>query len=142
MQQERLLAKAFRYQTASHCLFQQIRTIQASEHPIPAHSTHAITQVCTRWWTISLLSYLVYLNASTPSLKRATWPLALNIDTQDRCPLIQRMFCGHNMELSCAAASPCTSTSTNEGSTFRRNSRRQLQRFVTRLSIILGVLPV
>jgi hypothetical protein len=53
---------------------------------------------------LSLLFY-ARLYLCTPSLERAPWPLALNIDTQDRCPLFRRMFCGHNIEFSCPATS-------------------------------------
>ena len=76
-------------------------------------------------------SIYVRLNLCTPSLERAPWPLALNIDTQDRCPLFRRMFCGHNIEFSCPAASKphylelpdCIHRS-------ERPLRGQLQRFV------------
>ena len=54
--------KSLSDQTASHCLFQQIPTIQACEHPIPAHSTHAITKVNTRWWDIPFLFYSMYVS--------------------------------------------------------------------------------
>jgi hypothetical protein len=58
----------------------------------------------------SFLFHSMYVSiCARHHLERAPWPLALNIDTQDRCPLFRRMFCGHNIEFSCPAASaaPC-----------------------------------
>jgi hypothetical protein len=66
------------------------------------------------------LPFYVRLNLCTPSLERAPWPLALNIDTRDRCPLFRQTYCGHNIELSCAAESD-RKTSESEVPTNQKN---------------------
>ena len=146
MQQERLLARAFRIRLRAIVYFSKYPPSKPASiqfRRTPPMPSQRSTQ---GWWTIFLsLLYLFYvrLNLCMPSLERAPWPLALNIDTRDRCPLFRQTYCGHNIEFSCPAASKrhymelpgCIHRST-------RPHRGQLQRFVLRHEIIQSLMEL